>query len=163
MPKILKDELLASTIQELKQTRRRIVFTNGCFDLLHPGHIQYLESARLMGDVLVVGVNSDRSVRTLKGSARPILNQEERCQLLAGLESVSFVTIFDEDTPLRLIQSILPDVLVKGGDWGLDEIVGRKEVEANGGKVVSLPFIAGQSTSGIIERILSRYGPAGRR
>lgn len=161
MEKILENQALVCKVGELRQSGGRIVFTNGCFDILHPGHIRYLESARNLGDALVVGVNSDRSVRALKGPSRPILNQQERCQLLAGLESVSYVTIFDEDTPLRLIQSILPDVLVKGGDWGADEIVGRKEVEAHGGKVVSLPYEAGQSTSAIIERILSRYKQTG--
>ena len=112
-----------------------------------------------MGDALVIGVNSDRSVRELKGPQRPILSEVERCLLLSGLESVSYVTVFDEPTPLALIRSVLPHVLVKGGDWGLTEIVGRKEVEAAGGTVTSLPYEKGQSTSGIIERILSRYRP----
>ncbi len=110
-----------------------------------------------MGDVLVIGVNSDRSVKELKGELRPILSQDERCLVLSGLESVNFVTVFDESTPLNLIQAILPDVLVKGGDWGIDEIVGRREVESAGGRVVSLPYEKGQSTSEIIERILERH------
>ena len=112
-----------------------------------------------MGDALVIGVNSDRSVRELKGPQRPILSALERCLLLSGLESVSYVTVFDEPTPLALIRSLLPHVLVKGGDWGLTEIVGREEVEAAGGTVTSLPYEKGQSTSGIIERILRRYRP----
>ncbi len=143
----------------MKQAGKRIVFTNGCFDILHPGHIRYLQEARSLGDVLVVGVNSDRSVRELKGPQRPILTEQERCLLLSGLESVSYATVFDEPTPLALIRSVLPHVLVKGGDWGLSEIVGREEVEAGGGTVTSLPYENGQSTSGIIERILRRYRP----
>jgi len=143
----------------LKQAAQKIVFTNGCFDILHPGHIHYLREARSLGDALVVGVNSDRSVRELKGPERPILTELERCLVLSGLESVSYVTVFDEPTPLALIQSVLPHVLVKGGDWDLSEIVGREEVEAGGGTVTSLPYENGQSTSGIIERILSRYRP----
>jgi len=157
--KIFERDALIRRIRELKQAGKRIVFTNGCFDILHPGHIHFLEKARRLGDMLVVGVNSDRSVRELKGSQRPILTQLERCRLLAGLESVSFVTVFDESTPLGLIQAILPHVLVKGGDWGLTEIVGREDVEADGGTVTSLPYENGQSTSSIIERILNRYRP----
>ena len=135
------------------------MFTNGCFDLLHPGHIRYLQEARSLGDALVIGVNSDRSVRELKGPQRPILSELERCLLLSGLESVSYVTVFDETTPLELIRSVLPHVLVKGGDWHPAEIIGREEVEASGGTVASLPYEKGQSTSGIIERILRRYRP----
>lgn len=159
MGKILTTEALLKKVQELKHDGLRIVFTNGCFDLLHPGHVVYLRKARQLGDVLVVGLNSDRSVREIKGEPRPILSQEERCEILAGLESVSFVTVFDESTPRRLIQVILPDVLVKGGDWELNEVVGREEVQAAGGKVVLIPCEEGQSTSGIIKRILHAYRP----
>ena len=147
---------LLEKVRELKEKGLRIVFTNGCFDLLHPGHIVYLQAARQLGDVLIVGLNSDRSVREIKGESRPILAEEERAAILSGLESVSFITVFDESTPLNLIKSIMPDVLVKGGDWGLHEIVGRKEVEAAGGKVVALPYAAGYSTSEIVERILRK-------
>lgn len=154
----MEREALIRRVKELKQAGKRIVFTNGCFDLLHPGHIRYLKEARSLGDALVVGVNSDRSVRELKGPQRPILSELERCELLSGLESVSYVTVFDEPTPLALVRSVLPDVLVKGGDWGLAQIVGREEVEANGGTVRALPYETGQSTSGIIERVLRRYG-----
>ena len=157
--KILERDALIRRIQALKQAAQKIVFTNGCFDILHPGHIHYLREARSLGDALVVGVNSDRSVRELKGPERPILTELERCLVLSGLESVSYVTVFDEPTPLALIQSVLPHVLVKGGDWDLSEIVGREEVEAGGGTVRSLPYENAQSTSGIIERILSRYRP----
>jgi len=157
--KILKRDALILRIQELKQADQKIVFTNGCFDILHPGHVRYLQNARRLGDALVVGVNSDRSVRELKGPLRPILTEQERCLILSGLESVNYVSVFDEPTPLALIQSVLPHVLVKGGDWGLSEIVGRETVEASGGTVTSLPYETGQSTSSIVERILTRYRP----
>jgi D-beta-D-heptose 7-phosphate kinase/D-beta-D-heptose 1-phosphate adenosyltransferase len=160
LEKILDHESLMRKVVELRQAGRKIVFTNGCFDILHPGHVVYLRTARSLGDALIVGVNSDRTVRELKGEHRPILSQEERCVVLSGLESVSYVTVFDESTPLNLIKTISPDVLVKGGDWGCDQIVGREEVETKGGQVVSLPFQAGQSTSGIIERVLSRHRSA---
>lgn len=159
MEKILKRDALILRIQELKQADQKIVFTNGCFDILHPGHVRYLQNARRLGDALVVGVNSDRSVRELKGPLRPILTEQERCLILSGLESVNYVSVFDEPTPLALIQSVLPHVLVKGGDWGLSEIVGRETVEASGGTVTSLPYETGQSTSSIVERILTRYRP----
>jgi D-glycero-beta-D-manno-heptose 1-phosphate adenylyltransferase len=156
LQKLLDIPQLLEEVRSLKHNGQKIVFTNGCFDLLHPGHITYLQTARRMGDVLIVGLNSDRSVRELKGAARPILTEKERAIVLSGLESVSFITIFDENTPLNLIRSILPDVLVKGGDWGLSEIVGRKEVEDAGGKVVALPYEAGYSTSQIVDRILKQ-------
>jgi len=132
---------------------RRIVFTNGCFDLLHPGHIQTLEKARSLGDLLVVGVNSDRSVRAIKGPSRPLVPESERAEILAALEAVDFVVLFDEDTPRELIARLHPDVLVKGADWGAEEIVGREQVEAGGGRVVSLPLEPGYSTSAILEKI----------
>ncbi|PYV90160.1 MAG: D-glycero-beta-D-manno-heptose 1-phosphate adenylyltransferase [Acidobacteria bacterium] len=157
MEKVLPLEDLLERVGELRQRRKKIVFTNGCFDILHPGHVSYLQKARQLGDTLIVGINSDRSVRELKGELRPILTQEERCQLLSGLESVNFITIFNESTPRELIRTLLPDVLVKGGDWGVEEIVGREAVETAGGRVVSLPFEIGHSSSGIIERILRRY------
>jgi len=130
-----------------------LVFTNGCFDLLHPGHVRYLAQARALGDALVVALNSDRSVRILKGQGRPILNEKERVEVIAALEAVDYVTIFDEETPYSLIVQLLPDVLVKGGDWQLNEIVGREQVETAGGRVLSLPFLEGSSSTEIIERI----------
>jgi len=138
-------------VDQLKRRGKRVVFTNGCFDLLHPGHTRYLAEARALGDVLIVAVNSDRSVRALKGSERPIFPERERAEILAALMSVDYVTIFDELTPQTIIARMLPQVLVKGGDWGLDEIVGRTEVEAAGGKVVALPITPGYSTSSIIQ------------
>ena len=136
-----------------KRNGRRVVFTNGCFDLLHPGHIETLQKARSFGDALVVGVNSDRSVREMKGPGRPVLPEKERAEILAALECVDGVVIFDEPTPREIISALLPDVLVKGGDWASDAIVGREEVEAAGGKVVSIPVVAGHSTTAILEKI----------
>jgi rfaE bifunctional protein nucleotidyltransferase chain/domain len=132
-----------------------IVFTNGCFDLVHPGHIRYLQQARELGDLLVLGLNTDSSVTRLKGPGRPILNLEERSEVLLALRSVHAVVPFAEDTPLELIRRVRPHVLVKGGDWALDDIVGREIVQRDGGKVLSLPFHRGISTSEIIERIRS--------
>lgn len=147
-----------------KRNGRRVVFTNGCFDLLHPGHLETLERARALGDALVVGINSDRSVRALKGAGRPVVPEHERAELLLALECVDGVVIFDEPTPRETIRALLPDVLVKGGDWAGDQIVGRQEVEAAGGKVVSIPVVAGFSTSDIVEKIrrLDRTGSESR-
>jgi len=136
-----------------KRNGRHIVFTNGCFDLLHPGHIRSLELARALGDVLVVGLNSDSSVRQLKGEGRPVISEDERAEILAALESVDAVVIFDDLTPREIIARLLPDVLVKGGDWPGDQIVGREEVEAAGGRVVSVPVVPGYSTSAILQKI----------
>ncbi len=149
--KILPLEAAIEKVRALKRQSKRVVFTNGCFDLLHPGHTRYLAEARKLGDVLVVAVNSDRCVRELKGSSRPLQGENERAEILAGLEAVDYVTIFDDVTPRDVIARMLPQVLVKGGDWGRDEIVGRKEVEAAGGRVVSIPFVPGYSTSSLIQ------------
>ena len=140
---------------ELRAARRTLVFTNGCFDILHVGHVRYLAAARALGDALLVAVNSDRSVRALKGAGRPLMNEGERAEVLAALAAVSFVTVFEEDSPRKLISELLPDVLVKGGDWGVGEIIGRDEVEAAGGEVRSLPFVDGCSTTDIVQRIRS--------
>ncbi len=141
-----------------KRNGRRVVFTNGCFDLLHPGHIRSLELARALGDVLIVGLNSDASVRQLKGEGRPILPERERAEILAALESVDAVVIFDDLTPREVITRLLPDILVKGGDWPGDQIVGREEVEAAGGRVVSVPVVPGYSTSAILRKIREGFG-----
>ncbi len=138
---------------EQRAARRRVVFTNGVFDLLHPGHVRYLADARAQGDVLIVAVNSDRSVRAIKGPERPINAQQERAEVLAALAAVDAVVIFDEDDPHAIISAIQPDVLVKGADWAADRIIGRDVVEACGGKVIRIPFAPGYSTTGIIERI----------
>ena len=152
-PHILK--LDEAVLQFGRQSRdgRCVVFTNGCFDLLHPGHIASLEQARSLGDALVVGINSDESVRQLKGAGRPIFPQDERAEILAALECVDAVVIFDDLTPREVIARLLPDILVKGGDWASDQIVGREEVEAAGGRVVSIPTVSGYSTSAILQRI----------
>ena len=138
---------------DLHAQGKRVVFTNGVFDLLHPGHVRYLQAARGEGDALVIGVNSDRSVRANKGPSRPIIPEHERAELLAALACVDAVVIFDEDTPADIIRYVQPDVLVKGADWAADQIVGRDTVEARGGKVVRIPVEQGWSTSGIVERI----------
>ena len=136
-----------------KRNGRRVVFTNGCFDLLHPGHIQLLEAARAMGDALVVGLNSDESVRTLKGAGRPVIPEEERAEILANFECVDAVIVFDELTPQETVAALLPDILVKGGDWPGNQIVGREEVEAAGGKVVLIDVVEGYSTTEILRKI----------
>ena len=153
MGKVVTQDELIVQLAPRKRNGERVVFTNVCFDLLHPGHIFSLEFARELGDLLVVGVNSDSSVRRNKGAGRPIVPAEERAELLAALSSVDFVVIFDADTPRDLIRRVLPDVLVKGGDWGPDEIVGREEVEAAGGRVVSVPIAPGYSTTALIDQI----------
>ncbi|GAB1410866.1 D-glycero-beta-D-manno-heptose 1-phosphate adenylyltransferase [Desulfovibrionales bacterium] len=142
------------------RTGHTVVFTNGCFDLLHPGHVDYLQRARALGTCLVVGINSDVSVQRIKGPLRPIMDEQSRALVLAGLASVDYVLLFDEDTPLRLITTIQPDILVKGGDWPVEQIVGREIVSARGGQVLSLPVLEGYSTTGIIQRILRRYAHA---
>jgi D-beta-D-heptose 7-phosphate kinase/D-beta-D-heptose 1-phosphate adenosyltransferase len=154
--KILSRAELIIRRREWKNNGRRVVFTNGCFDLLHAGHVRLLEQARALGDALVVGLNSDRSVRQLKGDARPLVAEGGRAEVLAALEAVDAVTIFDEPTPRELIAALLPDVLVKGGDWKPDQIVGREEVEAAGGRVVVVPYLEGYSTSALIARIAGK-------
>ncbi len=147
--------LLVERLAPVRRAGKRLVFTNGCFDLLHPGHLHTLTQAKALGDVLVVAINSDASVKRLKGDQRPILNQEERAVMLSALAVVDYVTMFAEDTPLVVIRLLLPDVLVKGGDWGADAVVGRDVVEAHGGKVVLIPYQAEFSTTDIIERVMA--------
>ena len=155
--KILQREDLKDKVQALKKTGKKIVFTNGCFDFLHIGHVRYLKAARAEGDVLVVGVNSDHSVRKIKGPKRPVVPENERAEVLASLACVDFVTLFDEPDPLVTIRLLMPDVLVKGADWEEDAIVGRDVVEAKGGRVVRIALTEGASTSRIIEKILANY------
>lgn len=152
LEKVLLLEEAVERVVALKREGKRVVFTNGCFDLLHPGHTSYLAEARRLGDALVVAVNSDRSVQALKGTGRPILPQSERAEVLAALRSVDLVTIFDDLTPRELIERMLPQVLVKGADWGPTNIVGREEVEAAGGQVVSIAVVPGYSTSELIRK-----------
>ena len=158
MNKIVSLAALIEERRRLKLAGKRVVFTNGCFDLLHPGHVRYLRQARALGEALIVALNSDRSVRELKGPGRPILTEAERSEVMAALGCVDYVMVFDDPTPRETIAALLPDVLVKGGDWGIDRIVGREEVEAAGGQVLSLPFVEGCSTTDVIGRIVERFG-----
>jgi rfaE bifunctional protein nucleotidyltransferase chain/domain len=146
---------LLPAIARHKQEGKKIVFTNGCYDLLHVGHVRCFKEARSLGDVLVVGLNSDRSVRSLKGAPRPIVSEDERAEVLAALDCIDYVTIFDQDNPREIIAQVKPDILVKGGDWTVDTIVGRDIVESYGGTVLSLPLTAGVSTTAIVNSITS--------
>ncbi len=150
------DELIAIR-EKLGKENKTVVFTNGCFDLIHAGHVDYLIKAKEMGDVLIVGLNSDASVTRIKGEKRPVLKEKERAFIISNIKPVDYVVIFEEDTPAEIIGSLIPDVLVKGGDWTLDNIVGRGDVEANGGKVKTIKFVNDQSTTKIIKSILDKY------
>jgi rfaE bifunctional protein nucleotidyltransferase chain/domain len=152
-PAVLTLEQTILRFAKEKRNGRRVVFTNGCFDLLHPGHIRSLEAARALGDVLIVGINSDESVKALKGPTRPAIPEQERAEILASLECVDAVLIFPEPTPQKLIASLLPDILVKGGDWASQQIVGRDEVEAAGGRVEQVDVVQGYSTTEILKKI----------
>lgn len=157
MEKILTQEELVSEINRLKKAGKKIVFTNGCFDILHAGHVRYLVAAKNEGDILVLGLNSDKSVKSIKGDKRPIVPQMLRAEVLAGLLCIDYITFFDEPDPLNLIKDVLPDVLVKGDDWAEENIIGADFVKANGGKVVRVAMVPGISTSSIIKRILEVY------
>jgi rfaE bifunctional protein nucleotidyltransferase chain/domain len=152
---IFTREQLIDRRSEWKRAGKKVVFTNGCYDILHPGHIRLLESARSLGDILILALNTDASVQRLKGPTRPLISQDQRAELAAALEAVDAVTFFDEDTPRDLIAAMLPDVLIKGADWA-HFIAGREEVEAAGGQVLALPLEPGYSTTGILEEVLSR-------
>jgi len=154
--KIKAPKSLKATLTKARKARKKVVFTNGCFDILHKGHVTYLERARKLGDILVVALNSDESVKRLKGPERPLNSLADRLEVMASLECVDFVTWFEKDTPLELIQLLDPNVLVKGGDWKPDQIVGSDHVLAHGGKVRSLPYIEGKSTTKIIEKAKGR-------
>jgi len=156
--KILKLSDLLQVIKGLREAEKRIVFTNGCFDILHVGHVRYLAAARSKGDALVLGLNSDASVKSIKPDNRPIISQDQRAEVLAGLACVDYITIFDEPDPLALIQTIKPDVLIKGADWEEMEIIGSEVVKSYGGDVVRIEIVPGISTTQIIQRILKRYG-----
>jgi D-beta-D-heptose 7-phosphate kinase/D-beta-D-heptose 1-phosphate adenosyltransferase len=158
MNKIMTLDRLREAREAARKAGKRFVFTNGCFDILHRGHIELLKSARDLGDMLAVGINSDDSVRRLKGEKRPIVGQDDRVAVVAALESVDYVTVFDEDTPERVISVLVPDVLVKGSDYAVDEIVGRRQVEEAGGEVVRLPLHGGYSTRKLLKDIAERYG-----
>lgn len=161
MPVLTRD-LAARFTADARAAGRRVVFTNGVFDLLHPGHVRYLQQARALGDVLVVAINTDRSVRANKGPSRPITPEHERAEILAALDCIDAVTVFDEETPYAVIAALQPDVLVKGADWAHDAIVGRDIVEARGGRVVRIPVEQGHSTTNIVTRIASTSAPGER-
>ena len=156
--KILKLSDLVKALESLREAGKRIVFTNGCFDILHAGHVRYLTAARSKGDALVLGLNSDVSVKSIKPENRPIVNQDQRAEVLEGLACVDYITIFDEPDPLALIKTIKPDVLIKGADWKKSEIIGSDVVKSYGGKVIRIEVVPGISTSRIIQRILKLYG-----
>lgn len=155
--KIMKVKELINRIDPFRRSGKQVVFTNGCFDIMHAGHVRYLAAARSEGEILVVGINSDKSVKLIKGKNRPIMPQDQRAEVLAGLWCVDYIVFFDEPDPLRLIQAIKPDVLVKGEDWTEDEIIGADFVKADGGKVVRIAVVPDISTSMIIERIVKQY------
>ncbi len=157
MGKIVNSQEISYIRQHLRHDKKRVVFTNGCFDIIHRGHIDYLAKAKSLGDVLIVGVNTDASVRRIKGEQRPIVEEDDRAFIVAHLSPVDFVCLFDEDTPLQLITRIVPDVLVKGADWDVGKIVGKDIVEQAGGTVETISFVPNQSTSNIIQRIVERY------
>ncbi len=149
---------LKKIVQGLKSKNKKVVFTNGCFDVFHPGHLYYLEKVKTKGDILIVAINSNDSIKRLKGAKRPLVDERERAEMLAALECVDLVTIFSEDTPGKVIRELKPDVLIKGGDYSLNEIVGREFVESYKGKVLTVPLVKGWSSTKLIETILKKYG-----
>ena len=155
--KIKKIGEMKSIVARLKARGKKVVFTNGCFDILHVGHIRYLRRARKHGDILIVGMNTDRSVKQIKGEKRPIVPEKERAEVLSALEFVDYVVLFDDPDPLALIESLRPSVLVKGADWPKEKIVGREVVEKTGGKVIRVPLVRGASSSGVIEKVIKAY------
>ncbi len=157
MGAVVKLQELIKIRTSLKEQNKKVVFTNGVFDIIHRGHVEYLLKAKELGDVLIIGLNSDHSTRIIKGDKRPIVNENDRAFVLSHLAPVDYICLFDEETPLRLITAILPDILVKGADWNIENIVGKNIVEKVGGRVVTINFIPEKSTTNIIERILERY------
>jgi D-beta-D-heptose 7-phosphate kinase/D-beta-D-heptose 1-phosphate adenosyltransferase len=155
--KIIKLKDLLEKIRPFRKQGKKIVFTNGCFDIMHVGHVRYLSEAKAKGEILIVGLNSDKSVNNIKGGKRPIVPEDQRAEVLASLGFVDYVTVFNEPDPLKLIQAVKPDVLVKGGDWSEDKIIGAEFVKKNGGKVVRIPIVPEASTSSIIQKILKIY------
>jgi D-beta-D-heptose 7-phosphate kinase/D-beta-D-heptose 1-phosphate adenosyltransferase len=157
MNKILERNALKDKLEELRKKGKKIAFTNGCFDILHVGHVRYLREAKKTADVLVLALNSDSSVRSIKGEKRPLMNEKERAEILAALECIDFVTIFQELTPLELINYLKPDILIKGGDWPEEKVVGREEIKKWGGRVAIIPEVEGKSTTNIVEKIKKLY------
>jgi rfaE bifunctional protein nucleotidyltransferase chain/domain len=159
MGAVLMRNNLIEIRQQLKKTGKGVVFTNGCFDILHRGHVDYLSKARALGDILIVGVNTDASVKRLKGANRPIVQEDDRAAVLAALAVVDYVCLFDEDTPYELIRALVPDILVKGADWSVGDIVGKDVVEAAGGAVHTIEFLPNRSTTNIIQKIVQTVAP----
>ena len=157
MSNIKSNKEIKEIREQLKKQNRKVVFTNGCFDLIHSGHVDYLVKAKEMGDVLILALNTDQSIKRIKGDKRPILKQDERAFIVSNLKPVDYVTFFNEDTPAEIIGELIPDILVKGADWSIDKIIGREIVEANGGEVKTIKFVNDQSTSKIIKIIKERY------
>jgi D-beta-D-heptose 7-phosphate kinase/D-beta-D-heptose 1-phosphate adenosyltransferase len=157
MNKILERNALKDKLEELRKKGKKIAFTNGCFDILHVGHVRYLRKAKKTADVLVLALNSDSSVRSIKGEKRPLMNEKERAEIIAALEFIDFVTIFPELTPLELINYLKPDILIKGGDWPEEKVVGREEIKKWGGRVAIIPEVEGKSTTNIVEKIKKLY------
>ena len=157
MSNIKSNKEIKEIREQLKKQNKKVVFTNGCFDLIHSGHIDYLVKAKEMGDVLILALNTDESIKRIKGDKRPILKQDERAFIVSNLKPVDYVTFFNEDTPAEIISELIPDVLVKGADWSIDKIIGRDIVESNGGEVKTIKFVNDQSTSNIIKIIKERY------
>ena len=161
MGRVVSLEELVSIRNSLRSNGKRVVFTNGCFDLLHRGHVEFLNEAKRFGDLLVVGLNSDASMSRIKGKNRPIVPQEDRAFVLSNLAAVDYVAIFEEDTPLEMISALLPDVLVKGADWGIDEVVGKEVVEGAGGLVRTIPLVPNRSTTDIVKKIVKDFRDSG--
>jgi rfaE bifunctional protein nucleotidyltransferase chain/domain len=161
MGRVVNLEELVSIRQTFRSTGKRVVFTNGCFDILHRGHVEFLNKAKGFGDILVVGLNSNASARRIKGKNRPIVSEEDRAFIVANLVAVDYVSIFQEETPLRMITAIVPDVLVKGADWGVGEIVGKEVVEAAGGLVTNIPLVPDHSTTDILNKIVKDFRDSG--
>ncbi|MFZ1281537.1 MAG: D-glycero-beta-D-manno-heptose 1-phosphate adenylyltransferase [Ignavibacteriaceae bacterium] len=157
MSNIKSNKEIKEIREQLKKQNKKVVFTNGCFDLIHSGHVDYLVKAKEMGDVLILALNTDESIKRIKGDKRPILKQDERAFIVSNLKPVDYVTFFNEDTPAEIISELIPDILVKGADWSIDKIIGREIVEANGGEVKTIKFVNDQSTSNIIKIIKERY------
>lgn len=157
MGRVVKLEELKNIRKTLREQKKKVVFTNGCFDIIHRGHIDYLLKAKTFGDVLIVGLNTDDSMRRIKGDKRPIVSQDDRAYIVANLTPVDYVCPFAEDTPFEIISSLVPDVLIKGADWNINDIVGKDVVEKSGGKVITIDYVSGQSTTNIIERIIDRF------
>ena len=157
-PKIIENrKKLVSAVMKLKRSGKKVVFTNGCYDILHVGHVRFLKAAKKMGDILLLALNSDASVRRIKGPKRPVTGQKERAELMAALDCVDIVAFFEEDDPYGIIKDVVPDVLVKGGDWPIDKIIGADIVKAAGGKVRNIKYIKGKSTTNVIARVLKYY------